>query len=937
MMHYIHKSNAFLKVLLLLIFTLLVACDDVQDDVQMVQRATDYIAQKKISEASIELKNALKKNPENGEARFLLAEISRQIGDVGSAEKEFKRAVQLGWRENEALVGQMQSMLDSQSYKKVLGEIDAKIEESVDIKTKASLISQKALAEAALGYKGLAKNNIALAMELGGDGYRVLVNAIKLNIMYGEVHSAEKLLALAIEKFPDSAELLTFNALIKVQVHKDSEAAGDLFRKVMDLEPERPVTIFSRKARIGLAKIEMQNSNYDAVEQLFAPILLQYSNDLEVNYLSGLLAYRQSQFELAEERLYVVLKAQPTHLQTQLLFGTVTYAQKKYEQAAYYLAKYVREVPDNLGARKLLGRTYMALGQHEKASASLKSELQNNDSDAELAALVGLNEIQGGSIDAGILQLQKAIELSPNNKALQHELAKAYVTSGNEGKAIQKLETLYADDNENAETEFLLIIAYLRNQDHQKAIDIASEKLQRTPNDPIVLTLMGNIHAAAGNNKKAKNYFTSALKQDKEFAAAKLSLAETYEKEGHLDRAAELFREVSENNRSLATPLLALARIAEQKGEKSEMYKALEDARKQLPKNTKVRAILAGTYSREKKFNEAEAVVNELLEIVPGDSRYKLLLMRIYIGQKKFDKVVVPLKKLVDASPKSIYERSLLVGAYINLADLNNAQRHLSIILKQSPEYIPAIYLQASIDIEKGNYEKATKLAKKAATINPDLGESYNFIGEAALKSGKYQQAKENFQLAYDRKTSARLAIKISNSSMYLKQYSDAATPLLLWLETNPEDSLVRQYLGGVYMESGEAKKAAIEFEGVLKVQSDNIAAINNLAWIYSESGDSRALHMAQQAYELAPKNNRILDTYGWILVQNGKYAEGKKMLERALEGLSDNLDVQYHYATALSKLGEAEQARSILSEILASHLFFSERVSAEKLYQELR
>lgn len=63
----------------LLVTGILVACGPGASDKEFIESAKSYMAEKHVSEAAIELKNA--------EARYLLGEISLQIGDLASAEK----------------------------------------------------------------------------------------------------------------------------------------------------------------------------------------------------------------------------------------------------------------------------------------------------------------------------------------------------------------------------------------------------------------------------------------------------------------------------------------------------------------------------------------------------------------------------------------------------------------------------------------------------------------------------------------------------------------------------------------------------------------------------------------------------------------------------------------------------------------------------------
>ena len=98
-----------------------------------------------------------------------------------------------------------------------------------------------------------------------------------------------------------------------------------------------------------------------------------------------------------------------------------------------------------------------------------------------------------------------------------------------------------------------------------------------------------------------------------------------------------------------------------------------------------------------------------------------------------------------------------------------------------------------------------------------------------------------------------------------------------------------------------------------------NIMLLNNLAYLYSKKGDERALKLAKEAYQLSPESAGVLDTYGWILLQNNNNEQALSLLTKAARMLPNNAEVQYHYAAALHRTGNKDKARQIINQIIDS------------------
>src|SRR5450432_4228620 len=92
------NTHARLGLTILFLSFMLAACDRTKQysDVEHLQKGKEYQTQGKLEAATIELKNALQKNPKNAEARLRLGEIYTSQGLGEQAELQLNMAKEAG-------------------------------------------------------------------------------------------------------------------------------------------------------------------------------------------------------------------------------------------------------------------------------------------------------------------------------------------------------------------------------------------------------------------------------------------------------------------------------------------------------------------------------------------------------------------------------------------------------------------------------------------------------------------------------------------------------------------------------------------------------------------------------------------------------------------------------------------------------------------------
>ena len=868
-------------------------------------------------------------NPKNAEARYLLGEINLRVGDLAAAEKEFRRALDMGWSEEDALIGKIRAMLPQEKYKEVLKSANA----SADWSTtgRANLLALRARAYAGEGDLLKAQESILSAAKLDANAYDVLKTTLFLQLLEKQKKAAAVTASKALGLFPEDTDLMLLNASLAM-LNGQNEKALQVFEQVIATSPENFVTLNVKRAYLGALRLAVLKKDFELVRKIRNEFATRNINDPEANYYFALAAFEEKDLDQAEEYLQKILKVSSGHAQTLLLSGTVSYAKREFEKAAYYLSKYVGNHPENIEARKLLGRAYMALGQSEEAKTEFNTALNDRADDAELVALVGLSEISGGKVESGLTELEKAQALAPESQPLKLQLAKVYIADGQTAKAIEQLDELLQTDGNNKQARSLKVLAYLRSGDVQMAMNTARQMQAKSPDDPDVLSMMGSIQVVARNMTAARMYFNRALRLDATHVASEMSLARLDEQQGDYASAEKHYLSLLDRNPDSMAVMISLARLAEKQGDSAGQVKWLEAARQADSKGLFPRVALMEIYLKGEQIADAEVLLKELEEIDARNPAVLAVKSRLLMAKKRFIQAEAVISELIDAMPDTD------IGYYLhtqNLLAMGDQKAALDSIRKAysiKPDALRNAVLLAQLEQSAGNYDRVVRLADDIIKIVPDSAVGHVLKGDALLAAGKPRQALTEFDRAWANTKSRDIALRRFKVTQKLSGIEAAAPILIRWLEEQPDDAAVMQELATGYFTANQKKKAVIYYEKALAQDPDNVVALNNLAWVYGLENNPRALELAEKAYSLQSGSPGISDTYGWMLLKNNKTAEALPILKRAADRLPDVPEVQYHYARALFLSGDKTAARKILAPLVRSGKAFDGRTDAEKM-----
>jgi tetratricopeptide (TPR) repeat protein len=251
---------------------------------------------------------------------------------------------------------------------------------------------------------------------------------------------------------------------------------------------------------------------------------------------------------------------------------------------------------------------------------------------------------------------------------------------------------------------------------------------------------------------------------------------------------------------------------------------------------------------------------------------------------------------------------------------------------------VPVVWVGlGELELREKRYDAALEVAQNLQTHFPDNVLGYDIEAAAYRGKGQVAQALAASEAALRIDRSSRRVNALASALASAGQPQQGITMLQDWLEQNAEDGAGWANLGMLNQQSGQAEEAVQAYERSLNYTDPNPVILNNLAWLYLDRNPERALELATQAYELAPSRAEIVDTYGWVLFQQGRKSDGLAALQQALIIAPRNAEIGLHVAQALHAMDRDGEARPILERIARENPGSAVAESARDLLDRLR
>jgi tetratricopeptide (TPR) repeat protein len=506
------------------------------------------------------------------------------------------------------------------------------------------------------------------------------------------------------------------------------------------------------------------------------------------------------------------------------------------------------------------------------------------------------------------------------------------------------------------------------------------ECLRIDPTSAAVKYELGNIYRFNGLYDNALKFGKECANDEQKNEWYQLLYIECLHNKRQYAEAAEVYARLVKNYPNRPDFYEGLAAEYMYGGYYDKSFKSYDELEKKFGQNEAFTINKIKLLRQLKKNNEAEAEFKKLIQSNPSEAKYYTYLAEFYQETNQNDKAMDTYKEILKVDAKNPMVHLALADYYKSQNDKENFYKEIKIAF-ENPDLdvdtklkILSSYYELS-DINDTYKQQALELCSITLKLHSTVADVHSMYGDFLFKDKKIKEAQAEYMSAIklDKNTFSiwsQLMYIDSELNDYTNLESHSAEAIELF-PTNPlpyyfngvssiqlkkydvainalEDGIEFVYdnkplLLGFYTSLGNAYNAVKKFEksdkaydDALKVNPDDAETLNNYAYFLSLRKEKleKAEKFSRRSNELSPNNRSFIDTYGWILYQQGKYKEAEEWLNRAVK-MGGKSSISEHYGDVLYKLDRKEEALKYWQEAKAAgggSEFLDKKITDKKL-----
>ncbi len=510
-------------------------------------------------------------------------------------------------------------------------------------------------------------------------------------------------------------------------------------------------------------------------------------------------------------------------------------------------------------------------GEQDSQKASIKEDQDFSTAYYYLESRIHFKNQEYG---LAMASLEKAREKDPGSFILTRDLVKLHLRQNNEEKALALAEELVQTSPDNVNGLLLLVQLKKDAIEEKELVEILTRILDLDPENKETFLRLGRIYIESKKDTEAEKLFEKMVDRFPDYYVAWFYLGQVYMNEKKYELAQKQFLKTIDLEPDLVEPRFQLIKIYEDSKKLSDRKKILAvytDILKIEPENHRALLGTALHYYKTNRKKEAAKRFNELGQDIESNSRLVMVAFDEYISQKKHEDAVIVFSQMLKADPENSTLNFFTGMAYEAVEKYRKAISHYLKIGPEHTQYKKTILSIAFLYKELGEEKTAINFLENKYKLFPKDIDIITYLASF-----------------YERDNRFKSAIEILEKG----------------LSDTPDNTSLMFKLGAVQDKAGLKEKSLETMKKIIEIDPKDASALNYLGYTYTDMGIKldEALDLIQKAHDLRPDDGYITDSLGWVHFKRGDFSKAVEYLEKAAELTSYESIISDHLGDAYYK-----------------------------------
>ncbi|MBI2689292.1 MAG: tetratricopeptide repeat protein [Acidobacteria bacterium] len=659
----------------------------------------------------------------------------------------------------------------------------------------------------------------------------------------GQYRQARLMYLNAIKVDPRFGEAYYKLALTNLRLGAHAEAMGNLQRTI-ELQPEN-LDAHSKLADIYLTAyvqnpIKFKNLMTD-IRDLASRLEKRGKGTYEELRLRGYMAVADGKTEEGLALFHQADKKKPDQQMLQMTIARTLLALRRLDEATVYVKTLIAKDKTFGQAYDLLYGVAMLQGKPDEAEKVLAERSANNPKDSanrlRLAAHYFVNQKPE--------EMEKVLSGMLSNKTdfpgAQMDVGDFYYRARNFERAAETYADGVKQDAARARAfEKRLIEVRVAQNRTQEALELCEKILKEDKNDPEAIAMRASLWLYAGKPEQintAISELESVVAKMPENFVLRYNLGRALLSKGDLDGARSQFTDALRTRPDYLPARISLAQVQVTRGEYAAATSAANEILQMDPGNLYARLIKSHALVRQGKLADSQTLLRETLKLNPKQTDAKYQLAYVQFQEKNYKEAETLFLELYNGTPPDLRGLMGLTEVYAAQKQFDRAIKLLNGANDKFPKS-PALQVAiANLSVRSGKFEEGIAIYKQLLAADPKNFDHHTRIAEAYRQKGDLGQAIDSWKKASE--AMPNNVAPILQRAMALDQVN-------------------------------RRTEAAPLYEQVLKIEPDNVIALNNYSFYLADQGSNLdlALTYAQKAKSKSPADPMIADTLGFVYLK---------------------------------------------------------------------